>query len=220
MVGWEAEVRRALRDGAEVKLRTADACAAAIARAAEAIAACLSMGGKLLTCGNGGSAADAQHIAAELVGRLSPKSLRPALAAVALTTDTSVLTALGNDFGFEVAFQRQVEALGHPGDALLAISTSGRSENVLRAVSAARGKGLVTIALSGGDGGALTGAADIAVVVPSDDAQRVQEAHIAIGHIVCSLVERILFDEGKDRTWDLAREAVPGAGVMGRSPGR
>lgn len=203
MVGrdaWRESICRQLSDSAEIKRRLSDSGGGAILAAAEAIAASLSRGGKLLTCGNGGSAADAQHIAAELVGRLGPaSSLRPPLAAIALTADTSILTAVGNDYGFEALFQRQVEALGRPGDVLLAISTSGRSDNVLRAVAAAAAGGLATIGLSGGDGGMLADAVDIDIVVPSDSPQRIQEAHITIGHIICDLVEQMLFAQAPSR---------------------
>ena len=195
------EARRQLLDSAEVKRRAADWCSDAIGRAAEAIADSLGRGGKLLVCGNGGSAADAQHIAAELVGRLRPGQDRPPLSAIALTTDTSVLTALGNDYGFQFIFQRQLEALAWPGDVLLAISTSGGSENVLRAVAEARARGMTTIGLTGGDGGPLANAVDIDIVVPSEDVARIQEAHIAIGHILCGLVESMLLEEVKQETW-------------------
>lgn len=191
--GWRHEIKARLWESADVKRMTAETCSEAILRAAEVIADSLAAGGKLFTCGNGGSAADAQHIAAELVGRLRPESaLRPALPAIALTTDTSILTALGNDYGFEAIFRRQVEALGCPGDVLLAISTSGRSENVLGAVAVAAARGLATIGLTGGSGGQLAERVGISIVVPSSDSQRVQEAHITIGHILCELVERLV----------------------------
>ncbi|MER3449550.1 MAG: hypothetical protein C4315_07210, partial [Chloroflexota bacterium] len=133
-----------------------------------------------------------QHLAAELVGRY--RRNRPGLAALALTVDTSALTAIGNDFGFEEVFSRQVEALGQPGDVLVAISTSGRSPNVLRAVDAARALGLKTVGLVGRDGGQLAGLVDLALVVPSEDTARIQECHITLGHILCDLVEGELAD--------------------------
>ncbi|MFQ6020278.1 MAG: SIS domain-containing protein [Dehalococcoidia bacterium] len=195
---WEDKIRDQLLESAEVKRRAARVCCPAIQRAAEIIADCLRSGGKLLVCGNGGSAADAQHIAAELVGRLRPGSERPPLAAIALTTDTSALTALANDYGYEMVFQRQVEALGRQGDVLLAISTSGRSQNVLRAVAAAASRGMTSVGLSGG-AGLLAAVVDVEVVVPSEDGQRIQEAHIAIGHIICGLVESLLSTEAKEQ---------------------
>ena len=142
---------------------------------------------KILLCGNGGSAADAQHIAAELVGRF--KKERRALPAVALSTDTSALTAIGNDYGFEQIFARQVEALANEGDILIAISTSGESENVLRAVEVARAKGCKVIGLLGKDGGRIKDLCDAAIVVPSHDTPRIQEMHIMISHILCALVD-------------------------------
>jgi D-sedoheptulose 7-phosphate isomerase len=151
----------------------------------------LSGQGKLLFCGNGGSAADAQHIAAELVVRMS-RAGRRAFAAVALTTDTSILTAGGNDLGFERIFSRQVEALGAAGDVLVAISTSGKSPNVVAAVRVARERGLGTVGFLGGKGGELGGMVDVAVTIPSDDTQRIQEGHITVGHILCGLLEEAL----------------------------
>jgi phosphoheptose isomerase len=158
--------------------------------AAQVIVASLSRGGKLLLFGNGGSAADAQHVAAELVGRF--QRTRVALAAVALTTDTSVLTSVGNDFAFDRVFSRQVEALGRPGDVALAISTSGASPNVVLALDAARARELVTVALTGRDGGAVGRAAAIHVNVPSEAAARVQEVHRTLLHVICEMVEDAL----------------------------
>jgi len=203
---WEEEIRRQLLESAEVQRLAAEVCYRPIFQAASAIADSLRQRGKLLLCGNGGSAADAQHIAAELIGRLGPGRERVPLAALALTTDTSALTALGNDYGFAAVFQRQVAALGRPGDVLLAISTSGRSENVLRAVAEAREVGMTTIGLSGGDGGPLANAVDIKITVPSRETTRIQEAHIAIGHVICWLVESLLFGEGKEEAlWATGR---------------
>ena len=194
---WEREIRTQLIESAAVQRRVADSCGQAILAAANAIAESLSRGGKLMLCGNGGSAADSQHLAAELVGRLDWPGRR-ALAALALTTDTSALTALGNDFGYEAVFQRQVEALARPGDVLVAISTSGRSENVLRAVAAATRQGVTTVGLTGRNGGLLADIVDVSICVPSPDTQRIQEAHIAIGHVICYLVERLVIErEGK-----------------------
>lgn len=155
--------------------------------AAELCRAALAGGKRILLCGNGGSAADAQHAAAELTGRF--RRDRPALAAIALTTDTSALTAIANDYGFEQVFARQVEALGRPGDVLVAISTSGHSPNVLAAVARAGALGMKTIALSGRDGGKLAALCDLALVVPAAETERVQEAHIFLLHCLCAAVE-------------------------------
>ncbi|HEV7747332.1 MAG TPA: D-sedoheptulose 7-phosphate isomerase [Pyrinomonadaceae bacterium] len=150
----------------------------------------LKAGNKILLCGNGGSAADAQHIAAELVGRYEQQ--RRAFPAIALTTDTSALTAVSNDFGYEIVFARQVEALAAAGDVLIAISTSGKSPSVIKAADKARELGCRTIALTGGAGEPLRSHCDLAVVVPSERTSRVQEAHITIGHLWCEMVDRAL----------------------------
>jgi D-sedoheptulose 7-phosphate isomerase len=155
--------------------------------AAAAIGRAIRAGGKLLLFGNGGSASDAQHVAAELVGRFQHE--RPALAAIALTTDTSVLTSIANDYDFSRVFVRQIEALGREGDVAFGISTSGRSQNVVFALNAARGRRLVTIALTGNDGGPVGAAADIHVNVPSGSTARVQEVHRTLLHVICELVE-------------------------------
>ena len=181
-----------LLDSAEVKRQTAAKCAESIAKAADLIAGCFLSGDKVLLCGNGGSAADCQHMAAEFVSRFSKDLDRRALPAIALTTDTSFLTGFGNDFGFEGIFGRQVEALGSPGDVLIAISTSGNSPNVIRAVEAARKGSMITIALTG-NGGRLSAIAEVPITVPSTDTQYIQEAHLAVEHILCELVEFILF---------------------------
>jgi D-sedoheptulose 7-phosphate isomerase len=163
---------------------------AAVERAAVLVADALAGGGQVLFCGNGGSAADAQHLAAELVGRLQLE--RPAYRAVALTTDTSVLTAVGNDYGYADVFARQVEGLGRPGDVLVAISTSGRSENVLRAAATARARGMTVVALLGPAASPLDRDADLALHVDGDVAGLVQQGHITIGHAICGWVERRL----------------------------
>jgi D-sedoheptulose 7-phosphate isomerase len=165
---------------------------AALLSAADALWTALRAGRKVLICGNGGSAADSQHLAAELVGRFSRE--RRGLPAVALTTDTSVLTAIGNDFGFDRVFARQVEAHGQPGDVLIGISTSGGSLDVMAAVEAARERGLVTIGLTGRDGGGLGRAVDVHVNVPSQSTARAQEVHATILHVLCDLVEQELVD--------------------------
>src|SRR2546421_5408766 len=161
----------------------------AIQRAGDLICRALKNGNKILICGNGGSAADAQHIAAELVGRYEKE--RRGWPAIALTTDTSALTALANDYGYELVFARQVQALATSGDVLIAISTSGNSANILAAVKQARDLGCVAIALTGAGGGQLAKICDASVVVPSDRTSRVQEAHITIGHLWCELVDKM-----------------------------
>ncbi|MFI3279303.1 MAG: SIS domain-containing protein [Rikenellaceae bacterium] len=156
----------------------------------ELLARLFDTGGKVLLCGNGGSASDAQHIAAEFVGRFVAQ--RRALPAVALTTDTSILTAVSNDFGFETVFERQVEALGSEGDLLIGFSTSGNSKNVLKALEKARAMGMITVGLLGGSGGSCLDLCDYAIVVDSPEAARVQEVHILIGHILCGVTEQLI----------------------------
>lgn len=180
---------------AQVKQTLAQNATAAIVQASEMIASCFKHGGKLLLCGNGGSAADCQHIAAELVSLLTQDFNRPGLKAIALTTDSSMLTAYSNDFGFEGVFARQVQALGCPGDVLIGISTSGNSKNVLKAVDTAKELEIKTIALTGATGGRLSAVADLLIPVPSTCTQYIQESHIAIGHIICDLIECRLFDK-------------------------
>jgi D-sedoheptulose 7-phosphate isomerase len=162
-----------------------------ILNTAEILIECFKSGAKVLICGNGGSAADSQHFAAELIGRF--KMDRNALPAIALTTDTSILTSVANDYSFEMVFQRQVEGLACKGDVFIGISTSGTSQNVIRALSTAKEKELVTIALTGKDGGPLSKLADRAIIVPSYDAGHIQECHVTIIHILCELVEKALF---------------------------
>ena len=183
---------RQLRESAAVKERMARESGPSILAAAEALTEAFRSGHKLLLCGNGGSAADCQHMATEFVSRLSREKERRALPAIALTTDTSFLTAFANDCGFEGVFERQIEAHGQKGDVLLAISTSGNSKNVVRGVRKAKSLGLATIGLAG-EGGTLTGLVDFAIVVPSRDTQRIQEAMLAVEHILCDLTERALF---------------------------
>lgn len=182
---------RSLREGADLRLQLIESCLDSITKTAEVLHKCLARGDKILLFGNGGSAADAQHIAAEFVCRFAGD--RIPLPAIALTTDTSALTAIGNDYGFEQVFARPVTALGRPGDMAVAISTSGRSQNVLLGVEAAREKGLTTVGLTGGDGGSLSAAVDICIVVPSTNTARIQECHLAIEHILCEMVEFLLF---------------------------
>lgn len=184
--------RRHLDDSLATTRAAADACLPDLLAAADVVAAAFRAGGALLLCGNGGSAADCQHVAAELVARLSADYERPGLPAVALTTDSSFLTAYANDYDFEGVFARQVSALGRPGDVLLGISTSGNSRNVVAAVECAKTKGLVTIVLTG-SGGRLAEMADVAVCVPSSVTAHVQETHLVLEHVLCDLVEREVF---------------------------
>ena len=181
-----------LLQSANVKRETAAQCAESIAQGGAVIAEAFLSGGKLLLCGNGGSAADCQHMAAEFMSRLSKDLDRRALPAIALTTDTSFLTAFSNDCGFEGIFERQIEALGTAGDVLIGISTSGNSPNVIRAVEAAEKRNMHTIVLTG-NGGRLVAMADIVIAVPSTHTQYIQEAHLAVEHILCELVEFALF---------------------------
>lgn len=188
-------VVRSLKEGAELRLKIADSMAGEIASAAAAIADAFKAGRKLLLFGNGGSAADAQHIAAEFMNRFLIE--RPPLPAIALTTDTSVLTSIANDYAFDEVFAKQLKALGRKGDVALGITTSGSSPNVLKALRAAKKMGLTTIALTG-EGGKAAALSDIGLQVPSRSTPRIQEAHIAVGHILCDLTDTILFkDVGK-----------------------
>ena len=160
---------------------------------AEVSMTALRAGRKLLFAGNGGSAADAQHLAGEMVSRFNYD--RPGLAAFALTTDTSVLTAIGNDYGYEKLFSRQVDAVGVAGDVFIGISTSGRSPNILAALATARAKGLITVGLTGRSGGDMTSLCDYCIRVPSDETPRIQEGHIVVGHTICALIERGIFPQ-------------------------
>ena len=182
------DITRELRESATLKVHVAETQGAIIQSMIECIWESMQQGGKLLICGNGGSAADAQHLATECMVRLEAE--RTPLPAIALTTDTSLLTAAGNDYGFETIFARQVAGLGRPGDVLMAISTSGNSPNVVRAVEEAHRRGLRTLGLLGRDGGRLKDMVHIALVVPSSNTQRIQEVHITIGHILCGTLER------------------------------
>jgi D-sedoheptulose 7-phosphate isomerase len=185
-----AAVREELAEHATVTARVGDELAGDIADLARRVVDTLRGGGKLLFCGNGGSAADAQHLAAEYVVRFGND--RAPLAALALTTDTSVITAAGNDLGFDRIFERQVRALARRGDLLILHSTSGESENLVRAAIAARESGVDTVALLANGGGALRTRVDLALVVPTESSARAQEMHITIGHIVCRIAERAL----------------------------
>ncbi len=178
-----------------VKQKAAGTIGSAVAAGAIALTACLRAGGKVLSCGNGGSAADAQHFSSELLNRFETE--RPPLAAIALTTDSSTLTSVGNDYSFEDIFAKQVLALGAPGDVLLAISTSGNSPNVIRAMKAARDKGMAIVALTGRDGGkmaALLDSGDVEIRVPADRTARIQEVHLLVIHCLCAIIDTELFN--------------------------
>ncbi|MBO9334277.1 MAG: D-sedoheptulose 7-phosphate isomerase [Roseiflexus sp.] len=176
----------------DVKRRTIETQAPVIVAIAERVVETFRRGGKLLLCGNGGSAADAQHIAAEFVSRFRRE--RHGLPAIALTTDTSILTAISNDYGYERVFARQVEALGRPGDMVIGISTSGISASVIAAMRAARNGGMATVGLTGASGGTLVDHVDLCLCVPSHNTARIQEVHITVAHVVCEIVERTLFE--------------------------
>jgi D-sedoheptulose 7-phosphate isomerase len=186
-------VSSSLRESSEVKLKIEKECKKEILSAIRTLTEAFRRGNKLLLCGNGGSAADSQHIAAEFMIRLSHDLQRPAIPAIALTTDSSNLTAGGNDIGYENVFARNVEGLGTAGDVLIAISTSGNSENVIRAVAKAHEKNMTVIGFLGGKGGKLKDLVDVPIVIPSESTQRIQEGHITVGHILCEAVERELY---------------------------
>ena len=184
------EIIDILKESARIKITIAENQAEEIENIASAVITSYKAGGKAVLLGNGGSAADAQHIAGELVGRF--KLNRKAFPAISLATNTSIITALANDYGYDTVFSRQVEALVNEGDVVIGISTSGNSPGVIESIKTAKSKGARTIGLTGGDGGELAKVADMVCIVPSDDTPRIQEAHITIGHIVCELVEREL----------------------------
>jgi D-sedoheptulose 7-phosphate isomerase len=187
----QAHLRASFEASARVKLETIEQCGAAIVDAAALAIETLRGDGRVLAFGNGGSAADAQHFADELAGRFDRE--RPALAALALTANTSDLTAIGNDYGFDHVFARLIQAHGRPGDLAVAISTSGNSPNVVEAVTEARGRGLRSIGLIGKGGGKLAGAVDVPIVVPSDVTARIQETHIAVLHVLCEMIDAELY---------------------------
>jgi D-sedoheptulose 7-phosphate isomerase len=186
-------IRDELTASAETKKRIIEECSDKIVKAVDAIIGALNNRRKILLCGNGGSAADCQHLATEFVIRMSPALQRPAIPAIALTTDSSMLTAGANDLGYDHVFTRAIEALGVEGDVLLAISTSGKSASVNLAIQAAARRGMKTIGFLGKDGGEALPLVDIPILVPSNDTQRIQEGHIAIGHIICALVEQEMY---------------------------
>ncbi len=182
-----------LNESSETKLKMKDACLEPILKAVDLVTGIYKKGNKVLLCGNGGSAADCQHIATEFMIRLNHKIKRPPLCAVALTTDSSNLTAGGNDIGFENVFARNVQGLGNKGDVLIAISTSGNSPNIIKAVEMAHEKGMVVLGFLGGSGGKLKTQVDLPIIIPSSNVQRIQEGHITVAHILCELVELELY---------------------------
>jgi D-sedoheptulose 7-phosphate isomerase len=192
----EQRIQQHFIESADLKYQSAEALSKPIAAAVNAVIACVTSGGKVLACGNGGSAADAQHFSAEFVGRFERD--RPELAAIALTTDTSIITAIANDYDFNVIFSRQVRALGQPGDVLLAISTSGNSGNVLAAIEAAHEREMVVIGLTGRGGGKMNAAlrdTDVHICVPHERTARVQEVHILALHCICDAVDAQLLGD-------------------------
>jgi D-sedoheptulose 7-phosphate isomerase len=195
MNDFNLKISETIQESIAVKELVLEQCSENIKSAGLKMAECLNNGGKILFCGNGGSAADSQHLAAELVVRLRSHINRRALPAIALTVDASIMTAGGNDIGFDNVFARAVEAYGREGDILIGISTSGNSENVLRAMNQAKSQSMTVIGLLGGTGGKLLQECDFSVVVPSKVTARIQESHIMIGHIWCEMVEEILFPE-------------------------
>ncbi|MFC1556233.1 D-sedoheptulose 7-phosphate isomerase [candidate division KSB1 bacterium] len=186
-------IKNTLDESAEVKQAIAAQCSEMIERAGLLLSETFRNGGKVLLCGNGGSAADSQHIATEFVVRLSAKLNRAALPAMALTTNSSTITACSNDYGFDMIFSRQIEAFGKKGDVLIGISTSGNSMNVIKAFESARELDLRIIGLIGGSGGDMKGMAEVDIIIPHEDTARIQEGHITVGHILCEIVERELF---------------------------
>jgi len=195
MKNFDELIENSINQSIEVKKSLLQQCKNEIDQGGKLLANQLFKGNKILFCGNGGSAADSQHLAAELVVRLRSSINRPALAAIALTVDPSVMTAGGNDIGFDNVFARSVEALGRDGDVLVAISTSGNSENVYRAIEQAKKQNMLAVALLGAGGGKIAPLCDVSIIVPSKITARVQESHILVGHIWCEMVEEILFPE-------------------------
>jgi len=186
-------IQKEIQASVELKERVKEELAEKIIEVAKALAECINNGGKILLCGNGGSAADAQHFAGELVVRLTSDYTRTALPAITISSDSFILTACANDFGFEQVFSRQVEALGKPEDVLVCISTSGNSPNLIKAAQKAKEKKMKTVGLLGGDGGELKKFTDLSLIVPSHATPRIQETHICVCHILCELIEKELF---------------------------
>ena len=196
----QSKARAILLESIAVKQQVMEQHTPTLVRMADVIARSIKRGGKVLACGNGGSAADAQHLAAELLVRLRPDVNRQGIPAIALAMDTSSLTASGNDYGFDAHYERMTRALGRPGDVLIGISTSGESTNVVRALRAARETGLIALGLLGADGGQALYECDMALVVPSEITGRIQESHVAVIHVLMELVEDMLLESGHLRT--------------------
>jgi D-sedoheptulose 7-phosphate isomerase len=210
----EREARAVLRDAGKSLQRLEASCARAVAAAAEAMISSLDSGGTVYFCGNGGSAADAQHLAAEFAGRFMRE--RTPLGAVALTTNSSAVTAIGNDYGYDEVFSRQLEGLGTPGDVLIAISTSGGAESVRRAVHTAHRLGMTVIGMTGARGAAFADLCDVALVTPHAMTSHIQEGHIAMGHALCLVVERALFPDASTGARRETRRTGPGRGPRAR----
>ena len=202
-------IQARLLESAAVKTRLAHQGASAIAEAAHRVSDAISSGGKLMLCGNGGSAADCQHLAAEFTSRLRGSLERPGMPALALTTDTSFLTARANDYSFDEVFERLVDVWGRPGDVLIAITTSGNSRNLIRAVLRCKQKEIFTIGFLGETGGQLLPLINLPIRVPSDSTQHVQESHIAIGHILCELVEERLYGSADSSLENTRKQLSP-----------
>ena len=190
------KITELLNESIEVKKKVVESLTDDIEKAVSAVVECYKNDGKLILFGNGGSAADSQHIAGEMIHQFELKG-RKALPAIALTTDSSVMSAIGNDWGFDKVFERQVEGLAKKEDVVIGFSTSGNSGNIVKAVEQAKKKGAFTIVFSGRDGGKLKKVADLSIIIPSDSTARIQESHITVGHILCKLVEEELFEEDK-----------------------
>jgi D-sedoheptulose 7-phosphate isomerase len=187
-------IEESLRESSDIKLKVLESCSDEINTAGDILVEAVRAGHKLMLCGNGGSAGDCQHLATEFMVRLSHDIKRKAIGAIALTTDSSNITAGGNDIGFDSIFARSVEGIGSKGDVLIGISTSGNSKNVINAVHKSREIGIYTIGFLGASGGLLKSVCDLSICVPSDNIQRIQESHITIGHILCEIVERELYE--------------------------
>lgn len=186
-------IKESLKESSDVKLKVLNSCYDDIMKIGDVFVQCIKNGNKLLFCGNGGSAADCQHLATEFMIRLSHDVKRPAIGAIALTTDSSNITAGGNDIGFDNIFARNVEGIGNKGDILIGISTSGNSENIIRAIKKAKEKGMITIGLLGKTGGKMKNECDYSICIPSENVQRIQESHITVGHILCEITEREIY---------------------------
>ena len=198
LLARQAFIQDQLNASAATMSKTFDLCARDILKAVDAVIGAYNRRKKVLLCGNGGSAGDAQHLATEMVIRMNPEIKRPGLPAIALTADSTLLTAGANDIGYDQTFARAVEALGEEGDVLIGLSTSGKSESVNNAMRLARARKITTIALGGKGGGPMKELADIAIIIPSDDTAHIQEGHIAVGHIIFTLVENEMYGGKKD----------------------